>query len=248
MSILDRPVDFDRLRARLERAVAAVPRLGWRVQPSPGDLGPPIWADDPDFDIDLHVRRIALPQPGTMRQLLDLASSCSSDPSTAPGRCGSSSSSTVWPAAGVRCSRRCTTPSATASTPCACRCSTWTSTPTPWPLGGTVTERVVEPIAPPTTFDTVRGFVEGSFRIPLTLTRQVPRSARRPGAVRMNTLGQEPAQHAVALPNRAINEHGVLRIQQIAMPAQKSPQPLSITAAKIEVRFVENSFAHERMV
>ena len=50
-----------------------VPRLRWRVQPNPADLGAPIWADDPDFDIDYHVRRISLPQPGTRRQLYDLA-------------------------------------------------------------------------------------------------------------------------------------------------------------------------------
>src|SRR4029077_17859796 len=28
---------------------------------------------DPDFDLDYHLRRIALPAPGTLRQLLDLA-------------------------------------------------------------------------------------------------------------------------------------------------------------------------------
>ena len=70
VTILDRPPDFDRLRARMETAVHAVPRLGWRVQPNPTALGAPIWADDPDFDIDLHVRRVALPAPGTLRQLL----------------------------------------------------------------------------------------------------------------------------------------------------------------------------------
>ena len=64
VTIFDRTLDFDRLRARMESAVHAVPRLGWRVQPNPAGLGAPIWADDPDFDIDLHVRRVALPAPG----------------------------------------------------------------------------------------------------------------------------------------------------------------------------------------
>ncbi len=80
VSILDRPPDFDRLRARMERAVIAVPRLGWRVQPAPADLSAPLWVDDPEFDIDYHIRRIALPKPGTMRQLLDLASVLILDP------------------------------------------------------------------------------------------------------------------------------------------------------------------------
>ena len=80
VSLLDRPPDFDRLRARMERAVAAVPRLGWRVQPAPVNLSAPLWVDDPDFEIDQHVRRIALPKPGTMRQLLDLATLLVVDP------------------------------------------------------------------------------------------------------------------------------------------------------------------------
>jgi hypothetical protein len=52
VSLLDRPPDFDRLRARMERAVVAVPRLGWRVQPAPVNLSAPLWVDDPDFEID----------------------------------------------------------------------------------------------------------------------------------------------------------------------------------------------------
>jgi WS/DGAT/MGAT family acyltransferase len=73
VSILDRPPDFATLRARMERATLAVPRLRWRVQPSPANVSAPSWVDDPDFDIDHHVRRIALPKPGTVRQLLDVS-------------------------------------------------------------------------------------------------------------------------------------------------------------------------------
>jgi diacylglycerol O-acyltransferase / wax synthase len=73
VSILDRPPDFATLLARMERATLAVPRLRWRVQPAPANVQAPSWVDDPDFDIDHHVRRIALPKPGTLRQLLDLS-------------------------------------------------------------------------------------------------------------------------------------------------------------------------------
>ena len=79
VSVLDRPPDFDALRARMEQATWAVPRLRWRVQPAPVNLSAPTWVDDPDFDIDNHVRRIALPKPGSMRQLLDLASLFTND-------------------------------------------------------------------------------------------------------------------------------------------------------------------------
>jgi diacylglycerol O-acyltransferase / wax synthase len=80
VSVLDRPPDFDRLRARMDRARVAVPRLGWRVQPAPVNLSAPMWVDDPEFDIDRHVRRVALPEPGSMRQLLDLATLITLDP------------------------------------------------------------------------------------------------------------------------------------------------------------------------
>ena len=80
LSVLDRAPDFDRLRRRMERAVVAIPRLRQRVQSSPANITPPVWVDDPDFDIDFHVRRIAVPAPGTMRQLLDICALVVADP------------------------------------------------------------------------------------------------------------------------------------------------------------------------
>jgi WS/DGAT/MGAT family acyltransferase len=74
VTILDKPPDFDRLLRRMDRAVRVVERLGQRVQPVPVNLSSPMWVDDPNFDLRYHVRHIALPKPGTMRQLLDLAS------------------------------------------------------------------------------------------------------------------------------------------------------------------------------
>lgn len=73
LTILDRSPDFDRYRRRLLRMVHKIPRLHQRVVPALGRLAPPEWHDDPDFDIDFHVRRIGLPPPGTERQLFDLA-------------------------------------------------------------------------------------------------------------------------------------------------------------------------------
>lgn len=80
VSILDRKPDFDRLIRRMEHSVWIVPRLRQRVQPAPANLTSPIWVDDANFDIHYHVRRLALPKPGTMRQLLDLASLITNDP------------------------------------------------------------------------------------------------------------------------------------------------------------------------
>ena len=78
--LLDRAPDFDLFRRRMDRTAIAIPRLRQRVLPSAANLSPPTWVDDPDFDIDLHVRRIACPKPGTLRQVLDLASLIVADP------------------------------------------------------------------------------------------------------------------------------------------------------------------------
>ena len=72
VTFLDRSPDFDRFRRRMDRAVAAVPRLRQRVTPA-GILGVPGWEQDPDFDIDFHVRRLDAPPPGSDRVVLDMA-------------------------------------------------------------------------------------------------------------------------------------------------------------------------------
>jgi diacylglycerol O-acyltransferase len=80
VTLLDRPPDVERLRRRVGRMVQRIPRLHQRVVPSLGRLAPPEWHDDTDFDLDHHVRRIALPAPGTDRQLYDLAATIVHDP------------------------------------------------------------------------------------------------------------------------------------------------------------------------
>lgn len=78
--ILDRAPEWDVFRRRVDRATIAIPRLRQRVHPAPANLSPPTWVDDPNFDLEHHVRRIAIPKPGTMRQVLDLASLFVADP------------------------------------------------------------------------------------------------------------------------------------------------------------------------
>ncbi|GAB2876886.1 wax ester/triacylglycerol synthase family O-acyltransferase [Myroides odoratimimus subsp. xuanwuensis] len=67
---------MDLLRDR----IAFVPRYRQRIQPVPGRLANPTWVDDPSFDLGYHVRRSALPRPGTMDQLLELAARIVSRP------------------------------------------------------------------------------------------------------------------------------------------------------------------------
>lgn len=71
--VLERAPEPAAARATLEAALAAVPRLRQRVVAAPGELALPEWSEDPHFDLDYHVRHVALPPPGSQRALLDLA-------------------------------------------------------------------------------------------------------------------------------------------------------------------------------
>jgi diacylglycerol O-acyltransferase len=73
LEILDRPADGGRLRESMDRASRVVIRMRQKVVVPPVPTTPPRWVVDPDFDLDYHLRRVALPAPGTLRQLLDLA-------------------------------------------------------------------------------------------------------------------------------------------------------------------------------
>src|SRR5215212_5374485 len=68
----DSGFDYARLVALVGDRISFVPRYRQRVASVPGHLANPVWVDDEDFDIGYHVRRSALPRPGTMDQLRDL--------------------------------------------------------------------------------------------------------------------------------------------------------------------------------
>ncbi len=80
VAIFDGPLDDEHFRRTMRRAVARMPRLYERVVPGIGRLAPPAWVPDPEFDFDHHVRRIRLPEPGTERQLFDLAADLYTEP------------------------------------------------------------------------------------------------------------------------------------------------------------------------
>ncbi|QNN53601.1 WS/DGAT/MGAT family O-acyltransferase [Nocardioides mesophilus] len=64
--------DYDTLLRLIADRIAFVPRYRQRIAPVPAHLGNPVWVDDDDFDLTFHVRRSALPRPGSMDQLRDL--------------------------------------------------------------------------------------------------------------------------------------------------------------------------------
>ncbi len=64
--------DYEGLLALIADRIAFVPRYRQRIRTVPGRLANPVWVDDEDFDLAYHVRRSALPRPGSMDQLRDL--------------------------------------------------------------------------------------------------------------------------------------------------------------------------------
>ncbi|HET7684353.1 MAG TPA: wax ester/triacylglycerol synthase family O-acyltransferase [Marmoricola sp.] len=68
----DSGFDYDALVAHIDDRITFVPRYRQHVRRVPGRLANPVWVDDPDFDLGYHVRRSALPRPGTMDQLREL--------------------------------------------------------------------------------------------------------------------------------------------------------------------------------
>ena len=72
--------DHDRLVELIADRIAFVPRYRQRLQVVPGRLANPAWVDDENFDLGYHVRRSALPRPGTMDQLRELVARIVSRP------------------------------------------------------------------------------------------------------------------------------------------------------------------------
>lgn len=63
--------EYERLVRLLEERISLVPRYRQKMRSVPCHLANPVWVDDPSFDITYHVRRSALPRPGTDEQLLE---------------------------------------------------------------------------------------------------------------------------------------------------------------------------------
>ncbi|HET8663769.1 MAG TPA: wax ester/triacylglycerol synthase family O-acyltransferase [Nocardioides sp.] len=76
----DAGFDHETLIRLIGERIAFVPRYRQRVRRVPGNLANPVWVDDPHFDLAYHVRRSALPRPGTLAQLRELVARIVSRP------------------------------------------------------------------------------------------------------------------------------------------------------------------------
>jgi diacylglycerol O-acyltransferase / wax synthase len=73
LEILDTTPDWNRFRTRFEHASRRALRLRQKVVVPTLPTAAPRWVVDPDFNLDYHVRRIRVAEPGTLRQVFDLA-------------------------------------------------------------------------------------------------------------------------------------------------------------------------------
>jgi WS/DGAT/MGAT family acyltransferase len=71
---------YERVRALFEARLHLVPPFRRRVVEVPFGVFVPSWADDPDFDLDYHLRRAALPAPGGPKELAAFAADVASRP------------------------------------------------------------------------------------------------------------------------------------------------------------------------
>jgi len=74
------PVTFDEICDGVADRLAQAPMLRQRLVTSPLGLDNPYWVDDPDFDLEYHVRQIGLPKPGGWKQLCDQIARLASRP------------------------------------------------------------------------------------------------------------------------------------------------------------------------
>ncbi|OBA69728.1 diacylglycerol O-acyltransferase [Mycobacterium sp. 1554424.7] len=83
LSILQRPragLSYEALLATIEKRLAQIPRYRQKVREVRIGTARPVWLDDNDFDITYHVRRSALPSPGSDEQLHELVARLAARP------------------------------------------------------------------------------------------------------------------------------------------------------------------------
>ena len=83
LSILRKPrtgLSYETLLATVEQRLPQIPRYRQKVREVTLGLARPVWVDDRDFDITYHIRRSALPSPGSDAQLHELIARLGSRP------------------------------------------------------------------------------------------------------------------------------------------------------------------------
>ena len=82
------PPGYDDLADHVRSRLHLVPRFRQKLAFPPLETGRPLWIDDPNFNLEYHVRDTALPAPARRRSCARSPRACTRRRSTAPSRCG----------------------------------------------------------------------------------------------------------------------------------------------------------------
>ena len=76
----EKQVRFTHIREHVRNRLNSAPVFTQKIRRAPLDIDYPYWVNDEKFDLDFHVRHLALPQPGDWRQFCILTSRLHSRP------------------------------------------------------------------------------------------------------------------------------------------------------------------------
>ena len=71
---------FDALRTELNRRITGMPTFRRKLHDSLLNVDHPVWVEAEDFDIDHHLHRVGIPEPGGDRELAELCAHLASQP------------------------------------------------------------------------------------------------------------------------------------------------------------------------
>lgn len=71
---------FQKIKDFIGGRIHLVPPFRRRLVSVPFNLAHPVWVEDPNFDLDFHIRRIGCPSPGGRRELGEMAGQIASTP------------------------------------------------------------------------------------------------------------------------------------------------------------------------
>ncbi len=80
VAVIEGSLQFEKFREIIASRIHMIPKLRKRLVYVPFSIDYPYWVDDPNFDLDMHLRHIALPQPGSWKELRATASKIFSFP------------------------------------------------------------------------------------------------------------------------------------------------------------------------
>jgi diacylglycerol O-acyltransferase len=75
-----KPPPFEQVLEHTSARLNLIPRFRQRVTEIPAGIANPVWTDDSSFDLERHVRHVALPKPGSNEQLRELVGQVMSQP------------------------------------------------------------------------------------------------------------------------------------------------------------------------